>query len=185
MLPVCSAYYTYMLCLISSHQIVAIEQGSWMVITTCGDGGSCRDKTPIEAKEAREKDFVAPRQSTHPSDVSSSSRSLKLKGSNGICGNNIVVSKVVCIHGQADQRNGGNPTLEMAKTYPFSDEMLAHSLDPVQSQTVQHGAGPLHDAEHKDREDEPEIEGGNDHDDSDYSRAFKGGPDRHVPQHDR
>lgn len=37
-------------------------------------------------------------------------------------------------------------------------EMLTHRLDPVQSQTVQHGTRTLHDHKNSNGEHEPEVE---------------------------
>ena len=70
-------------------------------------------------------------------------------------------------------------------TYPVPDEVLAHGFDPVQSQTVQHGAGALHDTQHGDGQDEPQVEQTHDHDDGQDSGLLEGDSDRHRPQHDR
>lgn len=41
---------------------------------------------------------------------------------------------------------------------PIADKMLAHRLDPMQPQTVQHGARTLHDDQDGYREYKPEVE---------------------------
>jgi hypothetical protein len=62
--------------------------------------------------------------------------------------------------------------------------MLAHRLDPMQTQRMQHGARALHDTQHGDGAREPEVEDGH-HEDG----AFDAGEAEcvlhcHVPEHD-
>ena len=63
--------------------------------------------------------------------------------------------------------------------------MLAHRLDPMQPQTVQHGAGALHDAEDNAGQDEPHEEQTDDHDHGKNASLLEGDPDGHGPQDDR
>lgn len=44
------------------------------------------------------------------------------------------------------------------KRHTVTNEMLAHSLDPVQTQRMQHGTSTLHDTQYSNRECEPEVE---------------------------
>lgn len=67
----------------------------------------------------------------------------------------------------------------------FADEVLAHGLDPMQTQRVQHSAGALHDDEHGDREHEPDSEEEEDGDDADTALHRERIRQRHGPQHDR
>jgi hypothetical protein len=79
-----------------------------------------------------------------------------------------------CIEKRKRQRN----------TYPITHEMLAHSLDPVQAQTVQHGARALHDAENRNGEEEPHEEKYNGHDDAEDACKGEGVAEGHGPEHD-
>lgn len=62
--------------------------------------------------------------------------------------------------------------------------MLAHSLDPVQAQAVQHGARALHDAENRNGEEEPHEEKYNGHDDAEDACKGEGVAEGHGPEHD-
>ena len=61
--------------------------------------------------------------------------------------------------------------------------MLTHSLDPVQTERMQHGTGTLHNTQHGNRECEPEVEDK----DHDKSAAHAGEAERvlhgHFPEH--
>lgn len=70
------------------------------------------------------------------------------------------------------------------KRHALADEMLAHGLDPVQAQGVEHGAGALHDAEDGDGEGEPHVKGDDGHGDAEGAGAAEGVADGHGPQHD-
>lgn len=50
--------------------------------------------------------------------------------------------------------------------YSITDEMLAHGLDPMQPERMQHSASALHNAKNDKSESEPHVEGDNDHDHS-------------------
>lgn len=62
--------------------------------------------------------------------------------------------------------------------------MLAHSLDPMQAQTMQHGACALHDAENGDGEEEPHVEEDDGHDDAEDACKGEGVAEGHGPEHD-
>ena len=67
----------------------------------------------------------------------------------------------------------------------FSDEMLAHGLDPVQTQRVQHCTGALHDDKNGDGEEEPDSEEDENGDDALDAGHAEGVGQGHGPQHDR
>ena len=63
--------------------------------------------------------------------------------------------------------------------------MLAHGLDPVQTQRVQHGTGALHDDKDGDGKEEPDGEEDEDGKDSHWTGDGQGVGEGHSPQHDR
>lgn len=67
----------------------------------------------------------------------------------------------------------------------LSDEMLAHGLDPVQTQRVQHGTGALHNNKNSDCKEEPDSEEDKDGDDALGASHAEGVGKGHGPQHDR
>jgi hypothetical protein len=67
----------------------------------------------------------------------------------------------------------------------LADEMLAHGLDPVETQRVQHGTGALHDDKHSDGEEEPDGEEHENGDDALDAGHAEGVGEGHGPQHDR
>lgn len=70
------------------------------------------------------------------------------------------------------------------KSDSLSDEMLAHGLDPVQTQRVQHGTGALHDHQNCDGQSEPESEGAEDDKDAEGAFEGEGVLEGHVPEDD-
>ena len=74
---------------------------------------------------------------------------------------------------------------EWLKSYAFAHKVLTHSLHPVQAERVQHGTRAFHHTKHRNREDEPEEEGQNNHEDTGRG-AGKGEctAQRHGPEHD-
>ena len=66
----------------------------------------------------------------------------------------------------------------------LSDEMLAHRLDPVETQRVQHGTRTLHDDQDGDGEEEPDGEEDEDSDDANSTGHGESVGERHGPQHD-
>ena len=54
----------------------------------------------------------------------------------------------------------------------------------MQSQTVQHGARALHDAQHKHREHEPQVEEADGHEDARRAGHAEGDVERHFPEDD-
>lgn len=66
----------------------------------------------------------------------------------------------------------------------LANEMLAHGFDPVQTQRMQHSRGAFHHAQHRNGEDEPEVEGDHDHHDLHAAGHAEGAAKSHVPQHD-
>lgn len=62
--------------------------------------------------------------------------------------------------------------------------MLAHGLDPVQTQRVQHGRRALHDDQDGDGEKEPHGEEDEDGEDAEGTLHGEGVVERHVPEHD-
>lgn len=63
--------------------------------------------------------------------------------------------------------------------------MLAHRLDPVQPQRVQHRTRTLHHTQDKHRQREPKVECGDNHDDAQRGPDLgEGGGERHFPEHD-
>ena len=66
----------------------------------------------------------------------------------------------------------------------LSDEMLAHRLDPVETQRVQHGTSAFHDDQNSDGEEEPDGEEDEDGDDANSTGHGESIGERHRPQHD-
>ncbi len=73
---------------------------------------------------------------------------------------------------------------ERLESNTLSDEMLAHRLDPVETQRVQHGARALHDDQDGDGEEEPDGEEDEDGDDAHSTSHGEGIGEGHGPQHD-
>lgn len=67
---------------------------------------------------------------------------------------------------------------------PIAHEMLTHSLDPVQTEGVQHGTRTFHDDEDRDREEEPHVERDDDHEDAEGSCDGQTVGEGHVPEND-
>ena len=74
---------------------------------------------------------------------------------------------------------------ERLKRYTITNEMLAHGLDPVQTQRVQHGTSTLHDDKDGDGEEEPDGEEDEDGDDALHAGHAEGVGQSHGPQHNR
>jgi hypothetical protein len=55
-----------------------------------------------------------------------------------------------------------NLEAEWLERHTITNEMLAHRLDPMQTQGMQHGTRTLHDTQHSDCACKPEVEDGND-----------------------
>jgi len=62
--------------------------------------------------------------------------------------------------------------------------MLAHRLNPVQTQRVQHGARAFHHDQHRDGEEEPHEEEDKVGDDADSAGHAEGVGERHGPEDD-
>ena len=62
--------------------------------------------------------------------------------------------------------------------------MLAHRLDPVETQRVQHGTRTLHDEQDGDGEEEPDGEEEEDGDDTNSTGHGESIGEGHGPQHD-
>ena len=73
---------------------------------------------------------------------------------------------------------------ERLESDTLSNEMLAHRLDPVETQRVQHGTGALHDDQNSDGEEEPDGEEDEDSDDANSTGHGESVGERHGPQHD-
>ena len=67
----------------------------------------------------------------------------------------------------------------------ITKEVLAHGFDPVQSQTVQHGRGTLHDDQDSDSKEEPNNEEAEDDKGTSDTGEGKGVGQSHRPQHNR
>lgn len=78
-----------------------------------------------------------------------------------------------------------NLETEWFKGHTITNEMFAHSLDPMQAERMQHSAGTLHDTEHCNCEHEPAKEDDDHGDRPDDAGHEKCIPDRHVPQDNR
>lgn len=63
-----------------------------------------------------------------------------------------------------------------------ADEMLAHGLNPVQTQRMQHGAGTLHDTQDGDGEGEPKVKYDDHHDGAGDAGLRKGVLHGHLPE---
>lgn len=74
---------------------------------------------------------------------------------------------------------------ERLESNTLADEMLAHGLDPVQTQRVQHGTGALHDDKDGDGKEEPDGEEDKDSDDALDAGHAEGVGKGHGPKHDR
>ena len=74
---------------------------------------------------------------------------------------------------------------ERLESDTLADEMLAHGLDPVQTQRVQHGTGALHDDKDGDGKEEPDGEEDEDGEDAHGAGDGQGVGEGHGPQHDR
>jgi hypothetical protein len=74
---------------------------------------------------------------------------------------------------------------ERLESNTLADEMLAHGLDPVQTQRVQHGTSTLHDDKNGDGEEEPDGEEDEDGDDALHAGHAEGVGQSHGPQHNR
>lgn len=74
---------------------------------------------------------------------------------------------------------------ERLKGNSFADKVLAHGLNPVQSERVQHGGGAFHNTQHGDGQDEPEEECHHNHKYLHTPGRTKGVAQGHVPQHHR
>jgi hypothetical protein len=72
---------------------------------------------------------------------------------------------------------------ERLKRHTVANEMLAHGLDPMQTQRMQHGARALHDTQHHDRGCEPEVEDGDHHEGACDAGDGECVLHRHVPEH--
>jgi hypothetical protein len=66
----------------------------------------------------------------------------------------------------------------------LSDEMLAHRLDPVETQRVQHGTSALHDNQDSNGKEEPDGEEDEDGDDANSASHGESVGEGHRPQHD-
>lgn len=73
---------------------------------------------------------------------------------------------------------------ERLESHTIANKMLAHRFDPVQSQTVQHGARALHDDQDADGQDEPKAEEEEDADDAGGAFELESVGERHGPEHD-
>lgn len=74
---------------------------------------------------------------------------------------------------------------ERLKRHTVTHEMLAHGLDPVQTQAVQHGRRALHDDEHGNGEEEPDGEEEENGKDARGARHAERVGQRHAPEHNR
>jgi hypothetical protein len=74
---------------------------------------------------------------------------------------------------------------ERLESDSLADEMLAHGLDPVQTQRVQHGTGTLHDDQDSDSKEEPDGEEDENGDDARDAGHAEGVGKGHGPKHDR
>jgi len=74
---------------------------------------------------------------------------------------------------------------ERLESNTLSNEMLAHRLDPVQTQRVQHGARTLHDDQDGDGEEEPDGEEDEDRDNAGGTFHAESVGKSHGPQDDR
>ena len=70
---------------------------------------------------------------------------------------------------------------EWLESDTLSDEMLAHGLDPVETQRVQHGARALHNDQDSDGEEEPDSEEDEDGDDTSDAAHAEGVGESHRP----
>lgn len=73
---------------------------------------------------------------------------------------------------------------ERLESDTLSDEMLAHRLDPMETQRVQHGTRALHDDQDRDGEEEPDGEEDEYGDDANSTGHGEGIGEGHGPQHD-
>jgi hypothetical protein len=69
--------------------------------------------------------------------------------------------------------------------HPITNKVFIHSLNPMQSQTVQHGACAFHDAQDKEGQHEPEIEKADGRDNANSASKAKGLAESHFPEDDR
>jgi hypothetical protein len=74
---------------------------------------------------------------------------------------------------------------ERLKRYTITNEMLAHGLDPVQTQRVQHGTSSFHDTENHDGQREPETKDENHQDRANNASVRECVLHGHLPQDDR
>jgi hypothetical protein len=72
---------------------------------------------------------------------------------------------------------------ERLESDTLSNEMLAHRLDPVETQRVQHGTRALHDDQDGDGEEEPDGEEEEDGDDAHSASHGESVGKGHGPQH--
>jgi hypothetical protein len=71
------------------------------------------------------------------------------------------------------------------KRHTVTNEMLAHSLDPVQTQRMQHGTRTLHDTQYGNRKREPEVKDKHHDEGAAHTRKGKGVLHGHFPEHNR
>lgn len=76
-----------------------------------------------------------------------------------------------------------NPETKRLERYAITKEMLAHRLDPVQSQRMQHSTCSLHDDQNGHREDKPHDEEEEDGEDSKTSGEAESVGECHGPEH--
>jgi hypothetical protein len=74
---------------------------------------------------------------------------------------------------------------EWLESNTLSNEMLAHRLDPVETQRVQHGARTLHDNQDGDGEEEPDGEEDEDGENAGDAGHAEGVGEGHGPEDDR
>lgn len=74
---------------------------------------------------------------------------------------------------------------EWLKRHAITKEVLAHGLNPVQSQRMQHGTCSFHDNQNGHREDEPHDEEEEDGEDSESAGEAEGVGECHGPEHVR
>lgn len=72
---------------------------------------------------------------------------------------------------------------ERLERHALSDEMLAHCLDPVQTERMQHGTRALHDDQDSDGKEEPHSEEDEDGDDTSGTSHAEGVGESHGPKH--
>jgi hypothetical protein len=74
---------------------------------------------------------------------------------------------------------------EWLKRYTVTNEMFAHCLYPVQTQTVQHGTSAFHNDQDYNTHEKPHIKCDNNHDYSKNAGLAEGVSQGHRPEHER